>query len=170
MKLTISSIVVALTLLGCAAPLAPLKTSKIFDADLARKDTQKGSNTIKGSALIRQQGGGVVTCAGQTVTAIPATSYADERIWATYGSYNKGYRPIHLGNVQFENEPFEYRQLTLSTTCDAQGYFKFENVADASFYIVTTINWQAGNTQQGGRLMQKTNVWKGQVKEIVITP
>jgi hypothetical protein len=150
MKQRIFGTLVALAMLGCATPAAPLKTSKIFDAELARKDTQKGSNTIRGSALIRQQGGGVVTCAGQTVTAIPATAYADERIWAIYGSYNKGYRPSYLGNVEFENEPLEFRQFTLSTTCDAQGYFKFEKVADASFYIVTTITWQAGNSQQGG--------------------
>ena len=155
---------------GCATTLPPYKTTKLFDADRAKQDTQKGSNTIKGSALIRQQGGGVVTCAGQEVTAIPATAYADERVWVIYGAYQKGYRPIHAGTQTFENEPLEFRQLILKTTCDAQGFFKFENVADAAYYLTTRITWQAGNAPQGGWVMHKVNVWKGETKDVVITP
>ena len=51
-----------------------------FDAQEAAKIFEKGNNTIKGSAFLRQQGGGTVTCASSELFLFLATAFADERM------------------------------------------------------------------------------------------
>lgn len=131
---------------------------------------EKGKNTIKGSALWRQSGGGVVTCAGNLVTLIPKTSYSTERFISIYGNDMAGISPI--GNkVQFSPENLEYQQHRLNTQCDAQGYFAFENVADGDFFVMTAIVWAAGpHNPQGGAIMKSVSVNGGEVKTVILAP
>ena len=131
---------------------------------------EKGPNTVKGSALWRQQGGAVVTCAGNPVTLIPKTAYSTERFIAIYGNDVAGISPI--GNkVQFSPENLEYPQHMLKTQCDAQGYFTFENVADGDFFAMTSIVWAAGpHNPQGGAIMKSVSVRGGEVKNIILAP
>lgn len=54
-------LLVSLIILGCATPPPPpqkVKVIAVFDKDLTTKLLAIGKNTIKGSALIRQSGGG----------------------------------------------------------------------------------------------------------------
>lgn len=67
-------------LASCAAPTKTVLLKSQFDAKETATHLVDGENTIKGSGLIRQNGGGVVTCAGQQVWLVPATDYAKERI------------------------------------------------------------------------------------------
>jgi len=72
---------------GCLPPIEPTEVSlqSSFDANAAQELLRKGNNTIRGNALVRQAGGGVVTCAGAEVLLIPATAHATERMLAEYG-------------------------------------------------------------------------------------
>ena len=169
MKATILG-VATLVFAGCAVQPQTYTMQKSFDEALAKTMVMAGKNTIKGSALVRQNGGGVVTCAGNEVIAIPVTQYADERMWLLYGSYQRGFRHVGMGGFVITNENPAYRSLVLKTTCDAQGGFKFGNVADGSFYVATQVKWSVGTQPQGGALMLKVNVWKGEEKEIVLSP
>lgn len=144
--------------------------SSSFDASETRKLLEKGPNVIRGSALFRQRGGGVVSCAGMKVVLIPATSYAKERVFALYQSTEKGYRPatsLILGKVNFNKEPPEYSQLKKEVVCDAQGFFKFDEVANGEFFVTTTIVWGV-NSIEGGALMQRVSVYGSETKEIVM--
>lgn len=169
MKLTVLGFAV-LAFAGCAVQPQTHTMQKSFDEALAKTMLSSGPNAIKGSALVRQNGGGVVTCAGNEVMAIPVTPYSDERMWLLYGSYQRGFRPAGVGGFVIANESPAYRSLMLKTTCDAQGGFRFNNVADGSFYVATQVKWMVGSQPQGGTLMLKVNVWKGEVKEIVLSP
>lgn len=140
-----------------------------FNEKKARKLLDIGVNTIKGSALIRQKGGGIVTCAGNTVSLIPVTKYAKERIKAFYGSSQKGFSSIY-NRIVFKKNSNKYLKLVKNTQCDAQGYFEFNNVANGSFFITTLVSWRVGYTSQGGSLMQKVKVKNGEVKNIVLSP
>lgn len=148
-------------LAGCAAP--PAKLDMPFDEPLARQLMAPGTNTIKGSALLRQQGGGVVTCAGNEVHLIPATEYAKKRMAMIYGS-----RSLSRG-LNFESTPAGYLELSRKTACNAQGFFTFENVADGEFFVATRVIWTVGYAPQGGNLANRVNVAGGQAKEIVLT-
>ena len=163
----------AFALSGCVAT-APKKVSiaSPFDPVLTKQMLEKGSNTIRGSALIRQRGGGVVTCAGQEVRLAPATPYSSERVRAIFGFEEGGYYPA-FGSppISFEGEPPEYRALTVSTRCDAQGYFKFDQVANGSFFVNTIITWKVSDyVTEGGSITQRVTLSGGETKEIVLSP
>ncbi|MEX0960253.1 MAG: hypothetical protein WDZ63_13295 [Burkholderiales bacterium] len=163
--------VVAFAVGGCVTP-QKVNISSSFDAAQASQMLEKGSNSLRGSALIRQRGGGVVTCAGQDVVLAPATAYASERVKAIYGSEDGGFNPVFGGRrVSFESEPPEFKTLILTTRCDAQGYFKFDQVANGSFYVVTLITWKVSDyVTEGGHLCQRITLNGGESKEIVLSP
>jgi hypothetical protein len=163
------------TLSGCVTTTPPAErftTLATFDAKETKERLSEGKNTIHGSAFIRQGGGGIVTCAGGPVELVPATDYASARIYALYGSTQKGYNSVKGGKrVDFKNEPPLYDTLTRTTTCDAQGFFKFDKVADGDFYIASIVVWEVGRfNYQGGALMQRVTVKGGESKEITLTP
>jgi hypothetical protein len=136
-----------------------------FDVEQATRWLQPGANTIKGNAFMRQQGGGVVTCAGSTVMLIPATAYATARVRAVYGTASLAQRP-----VRFTPDYALYEQLTRKTRCDAQGHFVFDSVADGEFFALTQVLWVIAGRQQGGYLIQHVSVNGGRVASLVISP
>ena len=150
--------------------------SSHFDPLLAKSMLEKGKNSIKGSALIRQRGGGIVTCAGREVLLIPATDYAKERMRAIYGSDIKGFYDIsNIGFgkklIKFTSTSPEYLKLKKKTICDAQGFFLFSDIKDGGYFVTTSIVWQISDLfYEGGALMQYVNVAGGVTKNIVLAP
>jgi len=158
-------------LTACAVPKVTLKST--FNEQQAAALLVAGKNTIKGSALIRQNNGGVVTCAGTPVYLVPVTEYATERMLALYGNTNKGYFRVLAAPTgsYFENENTNYRKQARVATCDAQGFFKFEEVADGDFYVTTSIQWRINPyVLEGGALMSKVSVEGGVTRDIVLNP
>lgn len=171
MRKVVLAIAITTALVGCAS--SPVVVSSTFDIEAAKSALQPGSNTIKGSALIRQKGGGVVTCAGREVTLVPATAYADERMRHLYGNTTRGFNPAGLSARQgnFANEPPAFRSMVRTSMCDAQGAFKFADVADGEFYVVSVVTWQVNDYfPEGGALMQRVSVRGGGTEEIVLAP
>lgn len=168
-KFALLAAVVALT--ACATQQVPIvRPVSVFDAAKANEMLQPGANTIKGSALMRQNGGSVVTCAGLEVALIPSTEYARERIEYLYGSVNKG-SSTALGRVKFTSTDPAYITARRSVICDSQGYFKFERVANGEFFLITSITWKTNQyNTQGGTLMQRVTIAGGEVKEVVLAP
>lgn len=165
----IAILAVALLSAGCATAPTQITINAPFDAAETTSLMAPGKNTITGSALIRQQGGGIVTCAGNPVMLIPATAYARERMAAIYGS---GALARPSAARTFTPDPPLYSATTRQTMCNAQGFFKFEDVADGHFFLVTRIIWTAGryNTQQGGFVLGRATVSAGRTTEVTITP
>lgn len=169
LKVGVLAMTVAVACLaGCATNRAVTLTAP-FDAAAAKAQLADGSNSIKGSALIRQVGGGVVTCAGGSVFLMPATAMANE--WATYvyGNPNGGYFNASGLGMQFEGGQEMYAA-TKQTTCNAQGAFSFDRVADGEFLVFTRITWLVGYAQQGGSIMRRVKLAGGQATEVVLSP
>jgi hypothetical protein len=160
-----------ITLAACGITPVKYNLTTSFNAEQAQALLLDGANTIKGSALLRQRGGGVVTCAGKAVQLTPATAYADERMTAIYGASDYGYRPV-IPAIQFEFTDPRYLSFSKKTICDAQGFFKFSNIADGTFYVTTDIVWQVSSDAifpEGGYVMKKITVKNGETSEIVLT-
>lgn len=170
MKTKIMLLAAVLLLSGCAAQTKTVQLHQSFDAVTAKRLVQPGVNLIEGSALIRQQGGGVVTCAGLPVQLVPKTAYAQERVRAIYGNTARGFTPVQQTFISFTPDHPGYLQHMKTTLCDAQGRFQFDDVADGEFYVVAKIIWAAGNRPQGGSLMQIVSVSGGQAEKIVLSP
>ena len=165
MKL-LSAVIFTIALGGCVT-IQQHTISVPFDRNQAAALMLEGSNTIKGNAFMRQNGGGVVSCAGATVMLIPATAYADERTGALYG---KGDAGVTRKNIQFQPDYAEYRTLTKTTTCDSSGNFEFSNVADGDFFVVTKVEWIVGTyNRQGGGLMHKVKVRNKQTVRLILS-
>lgn len=117
---------------------------------------------------MRQRGGGVVTCAGQEVALIPVSEYAERRMSVLYGNTNSGVAPMR--NIVFDPNPPAYWQTVQRTKCDSQGNFSFEGVADGSYFVALQIRWMAGQSTEGGNLMQRYEVRGGQTINKVMAP
>lgn len=173
--LPIAALCSAAFMLGCAAQSGGtmperryvVELLQPFDAAQATRQMAAGTALVKGSGFLRQSGGGVVTCAGSKVVLIPATEYASERVRYIYGSRESGMAKDwrHTFNPDYA----VYTALTKSTTCDAQGNFQFERVADGDFYATTVVHWFVSGRSQGGMLMRRFTVKDGSADPVVVT-
>ena len=148
----------------------PIQLSSQFDSVAAKKLLVDGTNTIQGNAIVRPQGGGVVTCAGSKVSLVPVTDYATERMRHIYKSDQRGYYSPPLPNFLCEPNTPEYHTQQKTQVCDAQGNFAFENVADGEFYLTATVVWMVEYKWNGGYLMQRVKLSGGENRKIVLTP
>jgi len=112
------AVFVTLCLQACAPP--PSTTRNFDEADIAWSRSN-GTGIVSGQGFMRQQGGSVVTCAGEDVQLFPVSAYSTERMMLLYASSERGtnnYRNIS-GEV-----PLGYQNSTRKAICNAQGNFK----------------------------------------------
>ena len=144
---------------GCAIR-QPVEMQTKFDYAAHKPYTQLGSNTIKGQGFMRQQGGGVVTCAGSAVYLMPATSFFGEAI----DYVRRGNDP----QVAAKIDP-AYKSMLKQSQCDAQGNFSFTKLPTGAWFVMTEVKWTVGYSGQGGTLMQQVSVANGEVVQVLLT-
>lgn len=160
-----------LVLTACSVPrqVTPIiQIQNAFDEAQAQALVKDGTNKISGNAFLRQAGGGVVTCAGNTVSLIPATEYAKERMIAIYG----GQEGVLTSRTapRFNPDVPAYRKYIKTTPCDSRGDFEFDKVADGEFFLTTTVSWLVGGYTQGSALMQKVTLSGGKTEKVIMHP
>lgn len=152
---------------GCAPTTVQVSLDPT-DTDSATAMLATGTGTIKGSALMRQRGGGVVTCAGNDVFLIPATPSATNELNRVFGG-DHGYVPRGgdpmIGGGTLVAPPTPNR----TEVCNAQGFFTFANIRAGKWYVMTSIVWVAGNDYQGGAMLSSAEIGEGQEIEIVLS-
>lgn len=127
-----------------------------------------GTGTIEGQGFLRQNGGGVVTCAGSKVWAVPATAYTREMT----GIYEAGWNPIvgGLAVIDNPNQGRLFREgIERETQCDAQGNFVFRNLPAGQWIVSTAVTWRVGYDAQGGYVRQETALADGQTVRLLLT-
>jgi hypothetical protein len=151
----------AVTIFACAcAPISHdvLVQSSIDVTELATYKA-KGPNRIEGQAFLRQQGGGVVTCAGSQVFLAPDAPYFREiaRIASSGGKPN------------FDHSKDGPQSLVRNAVCDAQGNFLFSNLPDGKYLVMTEVRWKVGNTMQGGPVWRPGEIGGGEAKKVILS-
>lgn len=166
-----------LLLSACVTPEPELVYLPEFDQNMAKKQMEKGKNTIVGSSFLTTIGGDIKKCSGRIVTLIPATKYAEKRMNALYVQNGDGfYIPVSV-KPQFESvketDESNYWKFTRKTVCDVDGKFEFEKVGDGSFFVVSNVIWgvdgRNGINYYGGAVMRPVSVKNGETKKIVVT-
>lgn len=152
---------------GCAAKVMQFAVAP-SDVPVASAALTAGSGTVTGSALIRQGGGGVVTCAGNDVHLIPATESTSREMIRVFGG-EKGYvrrggYSGYGGTLVTPPEPNRRGQ------CNAQGGFTFTEVKAGRWHVMTTVTWVVGSEYQGGTLLGTAEVRDGGTVEVVLSP
>lgn len=161
-------VIFAIAVAACAAaPAAPYLTKTTFDPSEVAWSAGPGRNTVEGQAFLRQRGGGVVTCAGASVQLIPDSAYARERFMFIYGTATQpaasSGRRIDAPNTAFVNT-FRHQ------SCDAQGGFRFSEIPDGNYYVVTTVQWEVAGVRQGGNVMAPVSLAGGETRQIIVAP
>lgn len=135
-----------------------------------------GNNNISGNALLRQKGGGIVTCAGNEVALFPKTKYSTEYVldaFSVSGTLD-GYFRNGKGYKESSNWLMNpYDDVSKITICDSQGNFDFQNVADGTYYVITVVSWSIptkyGSSYQGGNLIQEIELKNNSTKKITLS-
>lgn len=134
-----------------------------------------GGNNITGNALLKQQGGGIVTCAGNEVALFPKTNYSTEYVQDMFSEnqYLYGYFTNGKGYKQSTNWVMNPYSDSKTTICDSQGNFEFQNLADGTYYVVTVVSWSIpsryGSDSQGGNLIQEIELKNNSTKRIILS-
>lgn len=145
--------------IGCAIR-EPVEMKTKFDYAQHKPYTLPGNNGIKGQGFMRQQGGGVVTCAGSAVYLLPKTSFFGEAI----DLFRSGNTPQLTTAV----DP-AYKSMVKESQCDAQGNFSFAQLPDGAWFILTEVRWMVGYALQGGTLMRQVSVANGETIQVLLT-
>ena len=147
-----------LFLIGCASPGVPYTYINTYENEILPKidSSMLGTNTISGSSFLRQNGGGIVNCAGNEVTLTKNVNLGIER-----NAYAKEYLALSAKDravtqtdprlIQFENDLQGIRDSQVKrTVCDVDGKFKFTNVSPGTYSIKTKVFWVVMDRGQGG--------------------
>src|SRR5262245_52041396 len=125
------AVVIMLGLLGtgCATrqPPQPVQMRTAFDPLEHNAYMEPGENSIKGQGFLRQQGGGVVTCAGSEVLIVPATSFFREVVIHV----RAGKKP----EIAEKIDP-SFKPIVKHAQCDAQGNFSVEKLPSGAWLVL----------------------------------
>lgn len=172
-KIILVTLGFALLVLGCAPK--PITINEPFNPD--SQIIESGDNTIEGDGFLRQRGGDVVTCAGEEAYLLKATPFTAEFNQKVFGSEDGGYcsaNPMAQNTCNVDIEP-EFDTLfsdehAKATTCNSDGEFTFEDIADGAYYVGTDIIWEAGGyTPEGGGVMERIEVSDGETVDVSLT-
>jgi len=164
---SIPALLTGLSVAACAPTIMQVSLTPA-DMEVASAMLTPGASTIKGSALLRQRGGGVVTCAGNDVFLIPGTESGSQELRRVFGA-DQGYvrrggdATIGGGTLVAPPEP------NRRTVCNAQGFFTFDGVRPGKWYIMTTVVWTVGDEYQGGALLTVAQAIEGREIEVVLS-
>ncbi len=157
-----------LILSGCSA-VQQVPISQDFDPTQTAWSEIDGKEQLIGSALLRTRGGDVRTCAGNDVHLIPRSAYSEARMAIIYGNTFRGY----VGVLETKRTPAttdpRFVKTVRSSKCDAQGNFEFNKIPSGSYYVMTSIFWQAGSSSQGGMLMSEVSVKASEKNRLILT-
>jgi hypothetical protein len=133
-----------------------VKTQTKFDYSEHEPYAKPGENGISRQAFLSQQGGSVVTCAGNRVLLMPATSYFREVFW-------------HMIVARSEPEPLSNPYPSLKgmirrTQCDADGNFSFSEIPDGTWFILTQVN-----ARDGGVLITEVTLSNRSATPVLLT-
>lgn len=169
MRVHLGVIATALALSACSWQDNRWLPREVFNpADVAWSQAP-GPNTISGQALYTSLAGDMRVCANQTVRLVPASAYARQRFLELYGSDVSGLsNGKSFGPYGPDRSDPRYLTSARSTTCDAAGNFKFDGVANGTYYVLSTMVWSANNPvdSPGSASFKRVQVKDGQTVEI----
>jgi hypothetical protein len=162
----IYSVLIVILLSACQATQRyKHQTISVYNPEEISWSKLDGNSSVSGSAFIRQNGGGIVSCAGYVANLIPKSAYSNERISYLFGNLTRGYNTYR----DIDTADSRYIADIRTTICDVDGKFKFTNLPDGVYYLTTTVSWNVANSAQGGRLFQKVDLKSGGNLEVVLT-
>ena len=160
-------------LAACTSPTVPSalqeETEVRFNPEEVAYFYETGPATIEGQAVMWREDGALQPCTG-TVTLIPSGAFSEQHMQETWGSTESANHNINAHEALVMTPDFEaYLDVRRQTTCDAEGRFRFEGLADGDYFVTTSVMWWNRETiLQGGQLMRRVRIRDGQSKQILM--
>ncbi len=132
-----------------------VKMQTKFDYSQHEPYAKPGENSISGQAFLAQQEDSVVTCAGNRVLLLPATSYFREMIGRMVAGSEP--EPPKTAYPSLKN-------MIRRTQCDAQGNFSFPAIPDGAWFILTQVN-----ARHGGVLITEMTLSNRSTIQVLLT-
>ena len=159
-------------LAACASPTAPSapegETPARFDPEEVAYFYEAGPASIDGQAVMRRDDGAVQPCQG-AVTLKPGGAFSEQHMRETWGNAESANHNINAHEAIIVTPELEaYFEVKRHTTCDAEGRFRFEGLANGDYFVLTTVQWWDGEYLQGGQLMRRVRIRNGQSQQILM--
>jgi hypothetical protein len=151
-------IVLAAALAGCSTTFPIQLRSDLTKEELAPYG-ERGERFISGQAFLRQAGGLVVTCAGETVTVLPAVDAVEEAIdiWRAGDE-------IYTVNLEYPNVSGSVRWVE----CDGGGNFIVEGLPAETYWVMVPVRWGVGKKRYGGMLAERVSLYHGPEERLIL--
>ena len=133
-----------------------------FNKEEYKSYLKSGTNTVTGQAFLTQSGGGVVTCAGQSVLMYPDAEYFNQR--DSYMDSDIAKECTSINDLDNTAKAF-----INSSQCNAQGNFEFHKIPAGKYIISVNVSWYAGYDKQGGIVRKKVTVQDGEINKFIIS-
>jgi hypothetical protein len=155
-----------LLLIGLAAAVAlsgcqtfPIQLRSTLTKEELQPWGEGGDRFIAGEAFRRQAGGGVVTCAGETVYLLPSVKVSEEavKIWRAGDE-------IYTTNLEYANVSGSVRW----TECDKDGNFAFFDLAPRKYLVFVKVTWHVGKKEFGGMLFERVSLKSGSAERLIL--
>lgn len=141
-----------------------------FNSDEIAWVMEKGTSTVFGTAYLTLEDGKKKGCANFHVELLPVAGYSSERIFNNYGNNTAGQILLSQNPPKFNPDVKEYHEMLLSTNCDSENKFRFNDVPKGDYYLIAFIMWDEekdGATKKlGGAVMNKIQVKEGVTIEV----
>jgi len=149
---------------ACATTSSPNPAVATFSSADFAWSTAVGDNSVAGR-IAYVGGGRAWSCAG-SVGLTPETAWTRQRFQTLYGSTERAAIPVAIVRERTVAEASsDYQAFVRSTTCDAQGRFRFDNLPMGSWFIIAPV------TSDGAEpvvLMRRVTTRGGQVASVTL--
>ena len=127
---------------GCASyePHIFVNTYEPIPEDyFTRYEDGNATYSVVGSGFLRQQGGGTVTCGGNSVSATPVmpTSQYDNE----YSRLSWSVKSATIVDPQYTLDKARLAALKATSFCDVDGKFELNDMTPGTWYVSTKITW-----------------------------
>ncbi len=133
-----------------------------FDVDSVKFVKIKGNSSVSGEVHLKLESGVYKGCAGFNIELLPASKYANERIFSTYGNTDEGQILMSQKPPKFIPDVKEYHEYLIKSECDSNSNFRFNAVPSGDYYLIAFVIWGKEPNQQGGGVMKRISVGKQQ--------
>lgn len=129
---------------------------------------EPGTASIEGQAIMQREDGTLQPCRGR-VTLGPGGAFAEQWMQEAYGDTESATLHINAHDpVQVTPELRAYFDMRRHATCDEEGRFRFEGLADGDYYVTTSVLWIENDIEQGGQLLQRVRIRNGESEQILM--